>query len=325
MSEKLHELGEFGLIRQIRQKAGSADHLVKGIGDDCAIQRQDSAHELLTSCDLLIEGVHFDRTWTSMEQLGQKAVAVNISDIAAMGGEPKSLFFGVACPTDISTRDLQQLTDGFLAATRQYGAVLAGGDTCASPGPLMLSVTVQGEVARGKAVCRTGAGVGDALYVSGTLGDSALALSLLQRQVAVDPHLLARHHTPQARVSLGRQLSARQLATAMLDVSDGLLADLGHLLEESTLGAEIMLDSLPLSAPFQEKLQQTPGLIDLALAGGEDYELLFTSARHDLAMLPELSPVVTRIGTISAESGIRLLRADQSHYLCSRGGFDHFA
>ncbi len=216
-------------------------------------------------------------------------------------------------------------TDGFLAAAQQYGAVLAGGDTCASPGPLMLSVTVQGEVARGKAVRRAGARVGDALYVSGTLGDSALALSLLQRGAAVDPLLLERHHTPQARVRLGCQLAEQQLATAMLDVSDGLLADLGHILEESSLGAEIMLDSLPLSSPFQERLQLAPELIDLALAGGEDYELLFSSARQDLAELPELSPAVTRIGTICAEGGIRILRADQSRYQCSRGGFDHFS
>lgn len=322
---KLSALGEFGLIKRIQQQAGTAEHLIMGIGDDCAVQLQQSNQELLTSTDLLIEGVHFDRRWTSMEQLGRKAAAVNISDIAAMGGTPQSLFLGVGCPKNISPAELEALSRGFLAEVEHYGAVLAGGDTCGSPGPLFLSVTVQGVVAAGQAIYRRGAAVGDAIYVSGTLGDSALALSLLQQDQLPTAELLARHHAPQARVALGQQLSRRQLASAMLDVSDGLLADLGHILEDSTVGADLQLENLPLSAAFRAQLAAEKRLIDLALSGGEDYELLFTSPRQNLEGSDEFEPPVTRIGTIRAGSGISLYQAGQSLYQCSRGGFDHFA
>lgn len=323
--EKLSDLGEFGLIRRLQQQAGGREDLVRGIGDDCAIQRQDSARELLTSTDLLIEGVHFDRRWTGMEPLGRKCVAVNISDIAAMGGVPKTLFLGVACPPTISVAELEQFTRGFLAEAQKYGAVLAGGDTCASPGPLMISVTVQGDIACGKALCRDGAGAGEAIYVSGTLGDSALALTLLQAGKGPDPQLLSRHLTPAARVDLGRQLSDRQLATAMLDISDGLLSDLGHILAASGLGAELELAALPLSGPFSKVLREDPTLIDLALAGGEDYELLFTSPRQDLARAAGLVPAVTRIGNIVPREGLQIRCRDNSLYHCSRKGFDHFS
>lgn len=321
---KLSSLGEFGLIRWIQQQAGTAGHLVKGIGDDCAVQVQHAGQELLTSTDLLIEGVHFVRRWTSMEQLGRKAAAVNISDIAAMGGTPQSLFFAVGCPQDLTVTELEDLSRGFLAETEGYGAVLAGGDTCRSPGPLFLSVTVQGVIATGRAIYRQGARAGDAIYVSGTLGDSALALHLLQHGRQPAAALLNRHHTPQARVGLGQQLSRQQLASAMLDVSDGLLADLGHILEASGVGADLELECLPLSRAFREQLAEDRQLLDLALAGGEDYELLFTSSQRALDKSTAFAPPLTRIGTVRSGSGISIYRTDRSLYHCSRGGFDHF-
>jgi thiamine-monophosphate kinase len=323
--EELQELGEFGLIRQIQQQAGTAVHLVKGIGDDCAIQRQESGWELLTSTDLLIEGVHFNRQWIGMEELGRKSVVVNISDIAAMGGQPKSLFLGVASPADISVAELQQFTKGFLAEAERYGATLAGGDTSRSLGPLMISVTVQGEVEAGKAICRDGANPGDAIYVSGTLGDSALALAELMDNRQPDEYLLSRHNTPTARVALGRQLAERQLATAMLDVSDGVVSDLDHILAASGVGAELELAALPLSESFRLAVQNDPQLIDLALAGGEDYELLLTSANQSLADIAGMEPKLTKIGTVCQPAGLRIRNTDGSRYQCSRGGFDHFS
>ncbi len=321
----LEKLGEFGLIRQIQAQAGTAEHLVKGIGDDCAIQRQESDKELLTSTDLLIEGVHFNRQWIGMEDLGRKSAAVNISDIAAMGGQPKSLFLAVASPVDISVSELQQFTRGFLAEIAEYGAILAGGDTCRSPGPLLISVTVQGDVAAGTAICRDGAQVGDAIYVSGTLGDSALALIELHAGRRPDAYLLTRHNTPRARVALGRQLAEQQLASAMLDVSDGVMSDLGHILSASGVGAELELAALPLSKPFRTALKQNPQLIDLALAGGEDYELLLTSAQQDLSEMAALVPKLTKIGHVCQQPGLRIRNFDGSFYQCSRGGFDHFS
>lgn len=323
--EDLHSLGEFGLIRRIQQQAGTAEHLVKGIGDDCAVQAHADGTDLLTSTDLLIEGVHFRLGWLRMEELGRKAAAVNISDIAAMGGQPKSLFLGVASPAGLDVAELDQLAKGFIAEAGRYGAVLAGGDTCRSPGPLMISVTVQGEVESGRAVCRAGACKGDLLYVSGTLGDSALALSELMAERQPERFLLARHNTPTARVSLGREIVQRQAATAMLDISDGLLADLGHILEECGLGADIELNKLPLSPAFQRALGEGSALIDLALAGGEDYELLLTSPDPLLASVVAAEPGLTGIGVISQQQGIRLHRPDGTLYQCSRGGFDHFS
>ncbi len=325
MREKLETLGEFGLIRRIQQQVGTAEHLLRGIGDDCAIQRQSEELELLTSTDLLIEGIHFDRRWTDLEQLGRKAVAVNVSDVAAMGGIPQSLFLGLACAVDMSGEELQVFTAGVIAETEKYDVTLAGGDTCRSPGPLMISVTIQGVAPAGQAICRQGACVGDAIYVSGTLGDSALALQLLQQGEPVSEFLALRHHLPSARVAFGRQLAERQLATAMLDVSDGLLADLAHLLEAEQLGAEITLGCLPLSEEFRRACAEQPQLLELAMTGGEDYELLFTSSQQNLIENLHFDLPVTKIGNIVAESGIRVLREDQTQYHCERGGFDHFS
>ena len=326
MTQKdLKKLGEFGLIRKIQQQAGSAAHLVKGIGDDCAIQHQRAGWELLTSTDLLIEGVHFNRQWINMEDLGRKAAAVNISDIAAMGGQPKSLFLGVASPTDIAVAELEMFTCGFLREIERYGATLAGGDTCRSLGPLLISVTVQGEVEAGKAICRSGAQLGDAIYVSGTLGDSALALEKLLQGEPPTPFLLERHNTPTPRVELGRYLATHQLASAMLDLSDGLLSDLVHILQSSGVGAEIELEALPLSDEFSLACQQNEQLIDLALAGGEDYELLLTSPNQELSEVAIGGLKLTRVGTVRQGSGLAIKKPDGSLYQCSRGGFDHFS
>ncbi|WP_303721449.1 thiamine-phosphate kinase [Malonomonas rubra] len=321
----LKKLGEFGLIREIQQRVGTAAHLVKGIGDDCAIQFQREGWELLTSTDLLVEGVHFNRQWISMEELGRKSAAVNISDIAAMGGQPKSLFLAVACPIEIPVTELEQFITGFLAVAEEHGAILAGGDTCRSLGPLLISVTVQGEVETGCAICRDGAKVGDAIYVSGTLGDSAVALTDFLAGRNPEEALLQRHNRPEAKVVLGRQLANGKLASAMLDVSDGLLSDLGHILEESGVGAEVELSSLPLSEPFRRRLQEAPELIDLALTGGEDYELLLTSPHQGLSEMAFEGGKLTKVGAICRQPGLNIRQADGSLYRCSRGGFDHFS
>ncbi len=323
-SNKQRRLGEFELIEQIQQQAGSAEHLLKGIGDDCALLKMVADKQLLTSNDLLIEGVHFDRRWTSMEQLGRKAVAVNVSDIAAMGGTPKSLLLGVARSAVISDEELQEFISGFLDEARSYQAVLAGGDTSSSPGPLVISVTVLGEVAAGRAICRSGAKPGDAIYVSGTLGDSALALHLLQQGEQPAADLALHHHHPKAQVELGQRLAQQQLATAMLDVSDGLLGDLRHIVQASGVGAELQLSALPLSAAFQAACVQDRQLLDLALSGGEDYQLLLTSSEQQLDRLPEFSGRLTRIGRITKGTEIFIKNPDGSGYQCSRIGFDHF-
>lgn len=267
-SEKNSSLGEFQLIDWIDQQVGPSERLSLGIGDDCSIQQQQAGQDLLTSTDLLLEDVHFKRCWTSLYNLGRKAAAVNLSDIAAMGGTPQALYLGIGRPSELSDLDMKELISGFIYEAQLHGAELAGGDTCSSRAGLIIAVTVQGLVGQGSAICRDGASVGDAIYVSGTLGDSALALQQLLADEPVDDYLSQRFHLPTARIELGQMLSNKQWATAMLDLSDGLVSDLGHILNASGVGAEITLESLPLSQAFQQALECDADLIDLALAGG---------------------------------------------------------
>lgn len=324
-AHNMEKLGEFELIDWIQKQAGQSQHLSLGIGDDCSVQSQQPDKDLLTTTDLLIEGVHFKRQWTTYYQLGRKAAAVNISDIAAMGGAPQSLFLAIGRPADVADLDMKELISGFVFEAQLHGAGLAGGDSCRSPGPLMISVTAQGQIASGDAICRHGACYGDAIYVSGTLGDSALALQLLQTGLPVDKALAEHFHLPVPRVELGLMLSRKQIATAMLDISDGLLADLGHILDASHVGAELDLDQIPLSKTFQQALDGNPALIDLALSGGEDYELVFTSPLKDLEKQSDLSVPVARIGTICQDQGLRIRQQDGQIYQFQQEGFDHFA
>lgn len=326
---KLADLGEFGFIDRIARSIPPAAGVRLGIGDDCAALSLPPGELLLTTTDLLIEQVHFRRDWTDLRTLGRKSVAVNVSDIAAMGGTPRHLFLGLAVPVGMSVENLDDFVAGFLEAARHYGATLAGGDTCRSPGPLLISVTAEGAVPEGELVRRSGARPGDTLYVSGTLGDSGLALQLLLAGEAPEPFLARRHHDPEARTGLGRALARAAIPTAMIDISDGLLADLGHILEASQAGAAIEAAALPLSAPFRRALAQEPALLDLALAGGEDYELLFTVPPEREAELVDLAGSVgvpvTRLGRITApQEGLIVLGRDGRRVPPRKTGYDHF-
>ncbi len=320
---KLSELGEFGFIERIRQAVAKAPGVVVGIGDDCAVLELPPGERLLTSTDLLIEDVHFRRAWTDMELLGRKSVSVNVSDIAAMGGTPRHLYLGLGIPAGFAIEDLDAFVAGFLAACADYGATLVGGDTCRSPGPLLISVTVEGTVPVDELVCRSGAQVGDAVYVSGTLGDSALALRRLQ--AGETPETAGRHHNPRARVELGRALASARIPSAMIDVSDGLLADLGHILEASVVGAEVDEAALPVSTSLRAALDSDSERIELALSGGEDYELLFTVSPEREAALAVLPEPVTRIGTIvHGSAGLAVKKRNGDLRPAALAGYNHF-
>jgi len=325
---KLGELGEFGLIDRIRGLLGGQERAVIGVGDDCAAIEAPAGELLLTSTDLLIEGVHFRTDWSSWYDLGCKAVAVNCSDIAAMGGAPRALFLGLAAAPEQSVEGLEALLEGLRDEARRYDAELLGGDTCRSPGPLMLGVTVQGFVPREELVRRSGGDAGDLIWVSGTLGDSALALAQLQRGERPEEQSLLRHYRPTARVELGRALAQRGLAKAMIDISDGLLADLGHVAKASGVGAEIELAMIPLSPVLRRHAARDPETIGLALHGGEDYELLFCSPcereAEVVALAKELGLVITCIGRLRSESGVGVAGLPEAA-LAAGGGFDHFA
>jgi len=322
---KLSDLGEFGFIDRIRQAVAKAPGVVVGIGDDCAVLELPPGERLLTSTDLLIEDVHFRRAWTDMARLGRKSVSVNVSDIAAMGGTPRHLYLGLGIPAGLAVEELDAFVAGFLEACGDYGATLVGGDTCRSPGPLLISVTVEGTVPADELVCRSGGRVGDAVYVSGTLGDSALALRRLLAGETPEAEAAGRHHDPRARVELGRALAAARIPSAMIDVSDGLLADLGHVLEASAVGAEIDEAVLPLSAPLRAALIDAPDWIELALSGGEDYELLFTVPLEREPALAALAVPVTRIGTlIPAPAGLVVKKRNGELRPTTPAGYNHF-
>jgi len=327
---KLAQLGEFGFIERIRRRVATGAETRVAIGDDCAATVLPAGELLLTTTDLLIEEVHFRRSYSDLRTLGRKSVSVNVSDIAAMGGRPRHLYLGLGIPSDLPLEDLESFVEGFLEAATDYGAVLAGGDTCRSPGPLMISVTAEGSVAEDELVRRRGAAAGDGIYLSGSVGDSALALSQLLGGIVPDPALALRHHDPAARTALGRALAAARLPSAMIDVSDGVLADLGHILDASAVGARLDEAALPLSPLFREALAGDSALVDLAWSGGEDYELLFTVPPGCENRLPELSRdlglPLTRIGTVTAgDEGLSVTGRDGRVYVPKASGFNHFA
>lgn len=326
---KLSDLGEFGLIERIRQSVAANEHVVRGIGDDAAELDLPAGHHLLTSTDLLIEDVHFRLDWTDAESLGHKAIAVNCSDLAAMGATPRFLYLGLACPPETEIALIDRFLQGVLDEIKVHGAVLVGGDTCRSSGPWLISVTVEGSAPKGVAIGRGGARVGDLILVSGSLGDSALALQMRSKGIDPPAELWERHIRPQARVRLGNALADCRRVTAMIDISDGLAADLEHILQASEVGGVLELERLPLSEAFGAQQRQAPELIELAIHGGEDYELLFTVPPEAVTevtdMAHRIGEQVTVIGSITPRTGELVARDahGQVRPILVKG-YDHF-
>jgi thiamine-monophosphate kinase len=315
-------LGEFDLIAKYFERPGG--RAVLGIGDDCALIAPTPGMQLAISTDLLIEGRHFLST-VPPDRLGHKALAVNLSDLAACGATPVAFTLALALPR-VDEAFLAGFSRGLFALADAQGIELVGGDTTA--GPLAIDITVFGEVPPGRALLRSGARPGDALWVSGTLGDARLALEAFRGTVALGAdhfeHARRAMEQPQPRVALG--LALRGVATAAADVSDGLAGDLGHILRRSRVGARLDVDALPRSAV----LAAQPGAIqrECTLAGGDDYELVFTApADQDAAVRAAgqaAGVAVTRIGRIEAEPGLRLVDAAGAPVAAGFVSFDHF-
>lgn len=272
-------MGEFELIEKIRASFPVPGSMT-GIGDDCAVIPQKGGLDTLVSTDMLVEGVHFLSDDITPEQLGWKSAAVNISDIAAMGGKPVSTYLSIALPRNIGEEWVMRFISGYREISGQFGVPLLGGDTCSSPDRLCISVTVLGECAHGKAVLRSGARPGDSLCVTGTLGDSAAGLKAIlegrPRDNLVD-RLIYAHYHPVPEVEAGLSLASTGLVSSMMDVSDGVASDIRHIMKESGVGAEIHTDRLPLSAELLKACSLFGwDPVSLALEGGEDYCLLFT-------------------------------------------------
>jgi thiamine-monophosphate kinase len=286
-------LREFQLIERVRRRFGQTDpSVVLGIGDDTAIMKLPPGRHLLLTTDLLVENIHFDLRTTSLEDVGYKAAVANLSDIAAMGGVPHALAVSIAVPPSANVADMDRLYRGLMAACRPHQVSLVGGDTSASRNGLFLSIALTGYVAPMHALRRDGARVGDLVYATGTLGDSLAGLRLLQARHKTGingrdiRYLIARHRRPTPRIQTGQFLVARRLATSAIDISDGLSGDLRHICEQSGVGAEIDAAALPLSRASRAYAAATKtDPIQLALCGGEDYELLFTVPARKCAAL----------------------------------------
>jgi thiamine-monophosphate kinase len=338
---------EFAFINLIRAQAAreSVRGLVCGIGDDAAVVAEESGRETLVTTDLLIEDVHFKLEYTPPYLLGHKAIAVSLSDIAAMGGAPRFAFLSLGIPhsalrTPQSGEFWEEFFAGYFDLAARFGVALVGGDTSASPDRLVIDSVIMGGCARGQAVRRDGARVGDAVYVTGGLGASAAGLELLRRGARVggtddgpSQRALRAHLMPEPRVEFGRLVGERRLATAMLDVSDGLTQDLAHICEESNVAALIDSEAVPVASAASLVAGDAAASFDLAVSGGEDYELLLTanpSAEAELMKAAgECQVPLTRVGEVvarnagSAMSPLLLRRGGEVGPLAPRG-YDHF-
>ena len=293
--------------------------IISGIGDDCSLLRIPPRHEVLVTTDLSLEGVHFKREWHSAENIGHRCLARGLSDIAAMGGEPLAAFLSLGLPRELKQDWVDGFMRGLLKLARRFGVQLAGGDTAQAPGNIVADIVVLGSVPRGRAILRSGARPGDRIYVTGELGASAAALKLLYSGNQPPPSLYRRHAAPEPRIAIGKILRERRLASAMIDLSDGLSTDLAHICEESGVGAEIAEQSIP-----RTRLAKGahPVSVDNALHGGEDYELLFTSSKSVPRTIDGVK--ISEIGRISRGHVIKLLTPSGSRQKLASLGWEHF-
>jgi thiamine-monophosphate kinase len=329
---------EKALIAQVRRlaKPGASPAVLRGIGDDCAVLRflpragrgRAPENDTLVTTDFSLEGIHFRRDWHSPESVGHRCLARGLSDIAAMGGEPVAAFLSLALPRGSPQNWVNLFTRSLIGVAKRYGVTLAGGDTAKSPNGILADIVVVGTVPRGKAILRSGARPGDRIYVSGALGGSAAALQLMRknrkRKLKLNPRDYPRHFFPEPRISLGRVLREKGLASAMIDTSDGLSTDLAHICEESGVGAELQAEAVPRACVGKPAREVD---LELALHGGEDYELLFTAPRSKRIPSHIAGVPITMIGHVTRLKKIFLMNQSEADYLgleLQPQGWEHF-
>ncbi|MGM0509843.1 MAG: thiamine-phosphate kinase [Thermoplasmatota archaeon] len=311
----IKDLGEFGLIDRLKEKIADGEGVVKGIGDDCAVLEGDHDYTLLTT-DMLVSGDHFNRDWQSAWQIGWKSIVVNVSDIASMGGVPKWALVSMALPDDVSVEYVDEIFEGMVDASEEYDLSIIGGDTTHGD-LLVINVALIGEVEKEDLCMRGDAEVGDVICVSGDVGKSWAGLELLRagKEGYTDFYL-----EPYCRLDISGELA--HFVNAMIDVSDGVASEVGHICEESGVGAEVYEDKIPVSDKTKEAAE-TLGKDPMfwALSGGEDFELLFTIKEDKMDNIEDVD--YTIIGKIT-ESGMFLVGEDgQKSEL--KGGYDHFS
>jgi len=329
--------GEFGLIRRIKQILPTVhnQNLIVGIGDDTAVIRLGDQQALLLSCDIQIENQHFRRDFISCYQLGRRALAVNLSDIAAMGGTPTFALVSLGLPRRFLLSDFEELYRGLRDEAEQFSTTIIGGNLSHSSENLIIDITILGEAAISNVVFRSGANVGDRIFVTGAPGTAASGLHVLQQFGKEYPHrledIVLAHLQPRARIEFAKKISTSRLANAMIDISDGLASDLRHIGEMSQVGAELYQSQLPLPN-HQQEIEKISGqsIVELILNGGEDYELLFT-VRLDLStsqlyqIAAHTKVKITEIGRIvPASQGFHLITLNGHKQQMKPKGWDHF-
>ncbi len=329
---KLSDLGEFGLIEKIRSIVGPpGENVLKGIGDDCAVAESADGKATLFTTDILVEGVHFTKGLISPENLGRKALAVNISDIAAMGGKPLYALLSLGAPKSAEIEYLDKLVSGMSSLAAEYEIDLIGGDTSLSPELLFITIFLAGESSKDKVLYRSGAGADQVIFVTGEVGSSAAGLDILRRALSIKKYssLTGAHVSPRPHLKEGEIISSSGLATSLIDISDGVIADLGHICRESKVGALIRENDLPISEECKQYCQIN-GLdaTDFALYGGEDYVLMGTVPEHLYYKLRDSMNSggcsIYPIGRTKSEAGIRFQGRDGAIAEIEPNGYDHF-
>jgi thiamine-monophosphate kinase len=325
-------LPEKALIAQIRRMAESSTQgralsskraVLAGIGDDCAVLRLAPGQEFLVTTDFSLEGIHFRRDWHPPESVGHRCLTRGLSDIAAMGGKPVAVFLSLAVPKDLPQSWVGRFSRSLIRLAEKFGVTLAGGDTTESPSGILADIIVVGTAPKGKSVLRSGARVGDRIFVSGELGGSAAAVRRMRNggKKKPNPRDYRRHFYPEPRMELGRILREKRLASAMIDTSDGLSTDLAHLCEESGVGAELDAGLVPRASVGKPAHKVD---LDLALHGGEDYELLFTSPPGKAVPSRIAGVTLTHIGHITRPPKIYLHDARGGVREFKPQGWEHF-
>ncbi len=324
----LSETGELEFIRRIRPLMPTeGGDIVRSVGDDCLVVKSFGADLMLLTTDTFVDDIHFTREFFTWREVGERCMAASVSDIAAMSGIPVYSLLSLSLPKSMPLDDAVELFTGLSGKADSYGCPISGGETTSTGGPLTLTVIVIGRGEPDRVVMRTGAKPGDSVYVTGHLGDAMAGLLACREKTTGFGDLKARFIRPEARIALSRALTGQFRISAMIDLSDGLASDLGHICEESDCGAEVWAEKLPLSPGFRELMDRRgKDRTDFAITAGEDYGLLFTSGDPGLGERREiLGQPVTRIGRITGGSGcMELHRGNGVSEPITAKGYEHF-
>lgn len=322
---KISNLGEFGLIERIREKNKklSGNSSVKvGIGDDCAVVMDRGGRFLLFTTDTLIEGIHFSRKYFSFFDIGYKSLAVNLSDIAAMGGLPRYCLITAGFPAEVDIKDADSFYRGLAALSSEYDVQIIGGDTVNSPRAVIISITLIGSAVAGKGILRNGARQGDAIFTTGSFGDSAAGLFILQKNIPGFRRLAKKHLRPSPKIKEGILIAKSKLATSMIDSSDGFDTSMRLICRESNVGCEIFLDRIPVSKDLKVfAAGYRRSITDLILFGGEEYELLFTVPFNSRKLYEKRFHYV---GKITKNKKVRYIDSAGREINFGKHGYDHF-